>query len=163
MLYPASKRRVPINVLRTAKSVRSGKVMADRLSPQGRSALMSRIGAKNTKPEMAVRRMLHALGYRYVLHDKRLPGTPDLVFPARRKAVFVHGCFWHGHSCGRGFRPSSNAEFWSAKIDGNRARDRRNVRALRTQGWRALTVWECGLHPKAMDALRRRLVTFLES
>lgn len=137
--------------------------MADRLSPEGRSALMSRIGAKDTQPEMAVRRMLHALGYRYVLHDKRLPGKPDLVFPARRKVVFVHGCFWHGHGCGRGFRPSSNAAFWAAKIDVNRARDRRNVRAICAQGWRVLTVWECGAHPKKIEALRRRLVAFLES
>lgn len=137
--------------------------MADRLSPEGRRALMSRIGAKDTQPEMAVRRMLHAMGYRYVLHDKRLPGKPDLVFPGRRKVVFVHGCFWHGHSCGRGFRPSSNAAFWAAKIDGNRTRDRRNVRAIRAQGWRVLTVWECAAQPKKIEALRRRLVAFLES
>jgi DNA mismatch endonuclease Vsr len=84
---------------------------------------MRRIGAKDTQPEIAVRRMLHAQGYRYVLHDKRLPGKPDLVFPGRCKVVFVHGCFWRGHSCGRGFRPSSNAAFWAAKINGNRARD----------------------------------------
>lgn len=137
--------------------------MADKLSPEGRSALMSRIGAKDTYPELAVRRMLHALGYRYVLHDTRLPGKPDLVFPARRKVVFVHGCFWHGHTCGRGFRPSSNADFWSAKIDGNRARDRRNLRAIRSIGWRVLTVWECATQPKKIEALRRRLVAFLES
>lgn len=78
--------------------------------------------------------MLHALGYRYVLHNKRLPGKPDLVFPTRRKVVFVNGCFWHGHTCGRGFRPSSNAAFWAAKIDGNRSRDRREIRATRAQG-----------------------------
>lgn len=137
--------------------------MVDKLSPEGRSALMSRIGAKDTQPEMTVRRLLHSLGYRYVLHDKRLPGKPDLVFPGRRKVVFVHGCFWHGHSCGRGFRPSSNAEFWAAKIDGNRSRDRRNVRAIRAQGWRVLTVWECAAQRKNIEALKRRLVAFLES
>lgn len=137
--------------------------MADRLSPEGRSALMRRIGAKDTQPEMAVRRMLHALGYRYVLHDKRMPGTPDLVFPARRKAVFVHGCFWHGHSCGRGFRPSTNAAFWAAKIDSNRARDRRSVQAIRANGWRVLTVWECATQPKKIESLRRRLIAFLGS
>ena len=135
--------------------------MADKLSPEGRSALMSRIGSKNTQPEMVVRRMLHALGYRYVLHDKRLPGKPDLVFPARRKLIFVHGCFWHGHSCGRGFRPASNAEFWAAKIDGNKARDRRNVRALRAQAWRVLTVWECASQPSKIKALQARLESFL--
>jgi len=137
--------------------------MADILSPAGRSELMSRIGAKDTQPEMVVRRMLHALGYRYVLHDKRLPGKPDLVFPARRKVVFVHGCFWHGHTCGRGFRPTSNADFWAAKIDGNKARDRRNVRGICAQGWRVLTVWECATQPRRIDALRMRLVNFLES
>lgn len=137
--------------------------MAERLSPEGRSALMRRIGAKDTQPEMAVRRMLHAQGYRYVLHDKRLPGKPDLVFPGRRKVVFVHGCFWHGHSCGRGFRPSSNAAFWAAKINGNRARDRRNVRAINALGWRVLTVWECAAQPKKIEALQRRLIAFLES
>ena len=137
--------------------------MADKLSPEGRSALMSRIRSKDTQPELVVRRMLHALGYRYVLHDKRLPGKPDLAFPARRKVVFVHGCFWHGHSCGRGFRPSSNADFWATKIDCNKARDRRNVRAIRAQGWRVLTVWECTAQPRKIEALRRRLVSFLES
>jgi DNA mismatch endonuclease (patch repair protein) len=137
--------------------------MADRLSSEGRSALMSRIGSKDTKPEMSVRRMLHALGYRYVLHDKRLPGTPDLVFPGRRKVIFVHGCFWHGHDCGRGFRPTRNAAFWAAKIDATKARDSRNIRAIRAQGWRVLTVWECAVQPRRMDALRRRLTTFLES
>lgn len=137
--------------------------MADKLSPEARSALMSRIGAKDTLPEMSVRRMLHALGYRYVLHDKRLPGKPDLVFPGRRKVVFVHGCFWHGHSCARGFRPSTNAAFWVAKIDGNRARDRRSLRAIRAQGWRVFTVWECEVQAKKFEALRRRLVSFLES
>lgn len=137
--------------------------MADKLSPEGRSALMSRIRAKDTQPEMAVRRLLHALGYRYVLHDKRLPGKPDLVFPGRRKVIFVHGCFWHGHSCGRGFRPSSNAAFWAAKIDSNRSRDRRNVRAIRAQGWRVFIVWECAAQPKKMEALRQRLVAFLEA
>lgn len=124
---------------------------------------MSRIKSKNTQPEMAVRRLLHGLGYRYVLHDKRLPGKPDLVFPARRKVVFVHGCFWHGHSCARGFRPSNNSAFWAAKIDGNIARDRRSTLALRAQGWRVITVWECAIHPVQTAALQRRLVAFLES
>lgn len=137
--------------------------MADKLNPERRSALMSRIRSKDTQPEMVVRRMLHALGYRYVLHDKRLPGKPDLVFPAKRKVVFVNGCFWHGHTCGRGFRPVENAQFWAAKVDGNKARDRRNVRAIRAQGWRVFTVWECAVHPKKIAALQRRLMAFLNS
>lgn len=124
---------------------------------------MGRIGSKDTQPELSVRRLLHGLGYRYVLHDRRLPGKPDLVFPARRKVVFVHGCFWHGHDCGRGFRPSRNALFWAAKIDGNKCRDRRNAAALRALGWRVMTVWECATHPKRISALMRRLVAFLEA
>jgi DNA mismatch endonuclease (patch repair protein) len=124
---------------------------------------MARIGSKDTKPEMVVRRMLHALGYRYVLHDRRLPGSPDLVFPSRRKAVFVHGCFWHRHDCGRGFEPKSNVEFWSAKLEANRARDRRHLAALSALGWRVLVVWECATDPKELRTLERKLVRFLES
>jgi DNA mismatch endonuclease (patch repair protein) len=135
--------------------------MADRLSPEGRSALMGRIHSKDTLPEMVVRRMLHAMGYRYVLHDRRLPGSPDIVFPSRKKIVFVHGCFWHGHHCGRGFRPTHNAQFWSAKIDGNRARDRKNARRLRAEGWSVLTVWECATRRGRLAALERRLALFL--
>lgn len=131
------------------------------ISPERRSALMGRIRSKDTAPELIVRRMLHALGYRYVLHDKRLAGTPDLTFPSRRKALFVNGCFWHGHACPRGFMPASNAAFWAAKIEANRARDKRNVRALRRKGWGVLTVWECAALPGRADALRERLVGFL--
>jgi DNA mismatch endonuclease (patch repair protein) len=135
--------------------------MADRLSIEARSALMGRIHSKDTKPEMVVRRMLHGMGYRYVLHDRRLPGSPDIVFPARKKIVLVHGCFWHGHHCGRGFRPARNAQFWSEKIDGNRARDRKNVRRLRAEGWSVLTVWECATRRDRLAALERRLALFL--
>lgn len=124
---------------------------------------MARIRSKDTKPEMAVRRMLHALGYRYVLHDRRLPGSPDLVFPARHKAVFVHGCFWHGHDCGRGFRPKTNAAFWATKIEGNIARNLRQAVALRSLGWRTLVVWECAIRPDLLRALERRLVRFLDA
>jgi DNA mismatch endonuclease (patch repair protein) len=110
---------------------------------------------------MAVRRMLHALGYRYVLHDRRLPGKPDLVFPARRKVLFVHGCFWHGHDCSRGFRPTTNAVHWAEKIEGNRVRDVRSTLVLQTLGWQVGTVWECELRRDRVDALRHRLVAFL--
>jgi DNA mismatch endonuclease, patch repair protein len=133
------------------------------MSRERRSALMSRIRSRNTEPELIVRRLLHALGYRYVLHDGRLPGSPDLAFPSRRKAIFVHGCFWHGHSCGRGFRPKTNSAFWASKIDLNTVRDRRQVRALTSLGWRSLTVWECAARPARLAALKRRLVAFLES
>jgi DNA mismatch endonuclease, patch repair protein len=135
--------------------------MADRLSVEQRSRLMARIRSKDTQPELVVRRLLHARGYRYVLHDRRLPGTPDLVFPARCKVIFVHGCFWHGHRCGRGFRPIANAAYWAAKIDANKARDRRQRRALRRLGWEVLEVFECLTVPARLVALEDKLQHFL--
>src|SRR5258708_1286568 len=111
--------------------------MADILTPERRSALMSRVGPRDTKPELTVRQMLHARGWRYRLHRKGLPGTPDIVFPARRAALFVHGCFWHGHSCKLGRRPKTRPEFWAAKIDANKRRDARKVAQLVEAGWRA--------------------------
>lgn len=133
------------------------------IPPEQRSALMSRIRSKNTAPEMLVRRMLHRLGYRYVLNDRRLPGRPDLVFPSRKKAIQVHGCFWHGHDCSRGFKPKSNSEFWAAKIETNRARDARNLIALRELGWDTLVVWECEMRLGGENAeLERRLIAFLD-
>lgn len=137
--------------------------MPDKLTRAQRSALMSRIRSKDTKPEMIVRRLLHRMGYRYVLHDKRLPGTPDLVFPSRRKVLFVHGCFWHGHACGRGFKPVTNADFWRAKIERNQERDREAQRELRRLGWEALTVFECALKRDATTRLTARLVRYLEA
>lgn len=118
--------------------------VADTLSESERSALMSRIGGKDTKPELVVRRTLHSLGYRYRLHVRGLPGSPDLVFPGRNKALLVHGCFWHSHNCAHGRRrPSSNVEFWNAKCEANRERDARKARQLRESGWEVETVWEC--------------------
>lgn len=135
--------------------------MTDHLTPAARSHQMARIRAKDTQPELTVRRMVHAMGYRYVLHDRRLPGTPDLVFPGRRKVILVQGCFWHGHKCGRGFKPKSNEAFWSAKIAGNRDRDAKSIRALRGMGWRVLAVWECATRKDRLDALSDRLGGFL--
>ncbi|WP_243772080.1 very short patch repair endonuclease [Burkholderia anthina] len=121
---------------------------------------MSRIRSKDTKPEVAVRSVLHRLGYRYVLHRRDLPGTPDLVFPSRRKIVFVHGCYWHGHTCKRGQAQSkSNVEYWQKKIDANRRRDERSVRRLRTNGWSVATVWECQIR---QGTWLKRIVRFLE-
>jgi DNA mismatch endonuclease (patch repair protein) len=118
--------------------------MVDSLSRSARSALMSRIRGKNTAPEVAVRRALHALGYRYRLHVPTLPGRPDLVFPARAKAIFVHGCFWHGHDCVHGRRrPHTNVAFWDEKARANADRDQRKQRALEAAGWRVKVVWEC--------------------
>ncbi|MBL8548578.1 MAG: DNA mismatch endonuclease Vsr [Hyphomonadaceae bacterium] len=126
-----------------------------------RSAIMRAVKAKDTAPERVVRKLVFALGYRYRLHRSDLPGKPDLVFPGRRKAIFVHGCFWHGHGCKRGDRPpSANAAYWQAKIARNRARDAANAAALTADGWSALTLWECELKDAAM--LERRVGAFLD-
>lgn len=105
---------------------------------------MARIRGRDTKPELLVRRALHARGFRYRLHAKELPGRPDMVFPRRRAVILVHGCFWHGHDCPLFRLPGSRREFWEAKITGNRARDGVVLARLRELGWRALLVWECG-------------------
>lgn len=120
--------------------------MADFMSPKQRSAHMAKIRSKDTKPEMILRRMLHRDGLRYRLHDRQLPGKPDLVFPGRRKVVFVNGCFWHGHDCAVGLRlPKSNTEFWLEKRRRNRERDASQRTQLVQLGWSYLDVWECDL------------------
>lgn len=127
-----------------------------------RSALMARIGPKNTTPELATRKLLHRLGYRYRLHRKDLPGTPDICFPARRKAIFVHGCFWHRHEgCRRTTMPKVRTSFWEEKFRQNIERDYRKIVALRELGWNTLVVWEC--ETKTLPILTRRLVDFLSS
>jgi DNA mismatch endonuclease Vsr len=132
----------------------------DTLSPAQRSARMALIRSKDTKPEMLIRRVLHGLGYRYRLHRRDLPGAPDLVFPARRMVLFVHGCFWHGHEgCKIAHQPESRPAFWAEKFDRNKARDLRNEEALRRAGWKVLTVWEC--ETKDLSLLEHRLTTFL--
>lgn len=137
--------------------------MTDTISSERRSALMSRIRSEDTQPELAVRHLLHAMGYRYVLHDKRLPGKPDLAFPARGKVIFIHGCFWHGHTCAKASKPKSNTEYWESKIAGNKARDQRHRRALQAIGWKVLTVYECAAHPSRIHATTPRLLSFLEA
>ncbi|MFC8304855.1 very short patch repair endonuclease [Specibacter sp. NPDC057265] len=120
--------------------------MVDSMTPKQRSRTMSRIRGKDTKPEMLVRRMLFAAGYRYRLHAKDLPGTPDVVFRGRRRAVFVNGCFWHSHHCPGGTRkPGTNAEFWEAKRARTIERDREAIARLADLGWTSITVWECEL------------------
>lgn len=134
--------------------------MADRLTPERRSANMSRIRSKDTGPELAVRRLLHRLGYRFRVHRKDLPGKPDVVFMGRRKIVLVHGCFWHGHAtCVDGRRPKSREEYWGPKIAGNIARDARHLAALEGAGWSVMTVWGCETQDE--DALAERLQGFL--
>jgi DNA mismatch endonuclease (patch repair protein) len=118
----------------------------DVFSPEQRSAVMRRVKGRDTSPELAVRRILRAAGIGYRLGGQGLAGRPDLTMKGRKIAVFVHGCFWHGHDCARGSRkPKANAEYWTAKIDRNRARDARVTAQLRDDGWRVLTVWECDL------------------
>lgn len=129
-------------------------------STELRSHIMRAVKSKDTAPEMKVRRLAHALGYRFRLHRKDLPGSPDLVFPRLRKVIFVHGCFWHGHKCRRGARvPVNNHAFWLAKIVRNRARDKSTQRSLRSIGWRVLVVWECSL--KNYVRQRDRVMRFL--
>ena len=135
----------------------------DTFSRAQRSKIMRLVRSQDTKPEMAVRRLAHGLGYRFRLHRKDLPGKPDLVFPSRRKIIFVHGCFWHQHRCKRGNRiPSSRQEYWLAKLQGNAARDKIVVRKLRKLGWGVLVVWECQTKPNKLDRLANRIARFLE-
>jgi DNA mismatch endonuclease (patch repair protein) len=134
--------------------------LTDRLSPEQRSRNMARIRGKDTTPELVVRRLLHQLGYRYRLHEAKLPGSPDVVFPARRKVIFLHGCFWHRHPrCKYAYTPKSRIDFWMSKFERNVTRDARNQRALEGLGWETLVVWECEIHN--LDVLRDRLVNFL--
>ena len=133
----------------------------DNLTPEERSRQMALVRSKDTKPEMRVRRLVHGMGYRYRLHRAELPGKPDLVFPCRRKVIFVHGCFWHGHRCRLGRTPKSSLDYWNMKIAYNRRRDRKNLRRLRSLHWQCLTLWECGLHDdrKLAAQIRRFLDT----
>lgn len=128
----------------------------DMLSPARRSWLMSRIRGKNTKPEIAVRSMLHRMGYRFRLHRRDLPGSPDIVLPGRATALFVHGCFWHGHACKWTKMPKSREDYWLQKIEANRRRDRRACRQLRALGWCVLVVWECELKRPEVLAVKLR-------
>ncbi|MEQ1901376.1 MAG: very short patch repair endonuclease [Devosia sp.] len=133
--------------------------LVDRLTPRARTSLMRNVKGKNTTPELMVRRMLHRAGYRFRLHRADLPGKPDIVLPARRRIVLVNGCFWHGHDCRYGRLPKSRLEFWGPKIEGNRARDARNLSDLKAAGWRVLVVWQCETRVQA--ALQQRLIKFL--
>ncbi|MGI4816021.1 MAG: very short patch repair endonuclease [Janthinobacterium lividum] len=134
--------------------------MTDSLSPSRRSANMSRIRAKNTKPEMVVRQLLHSMGYRYRLHVKDLPGKPDIVFRGRKKVILVHGCFWHQHSaCREGRLPGTRPEYWIPKLGKNVERDRTHSERLREAGWEQLVIWECDITEQ--DELASRLRRFL--
>lgn len=139
--------------------------MTDTLTPRERSERMSRVRSTDTKPEMRVRRLVHGLGYRYRLHVRELPGTPDLVFPSRRAVIFVHGCFWHRHeNCALARLPKSRLDFWRKKLESNTTRDAAQQERLRELGWRVLVVWECQLGDtaKLTDTIRHFLDNFGE-
>jgi len=129
-----------------------------------RSQIMARVHSEDTEPEMVVRRLVHLMGFRFRLHRRDLPGTPDLVFPRLRKVIFVHGCFWHQHRCKRGNRtPSTRRNYWVPKLHRNVARDRMVRARLRRLGWDTLVVWECQTKPPKRDALQERLDRFLRA
>jgi DNA mismatch endonuclease, patch repair protein len=136
--------------------------MVDRLSPERRSRLMSRVRSKNTTPELIVRKLVHSLGYRFRLHRRDLPGSPDLVLPKHGSIIFVHGCFWHRHpGCRKASTSSTAVEFWKHKFERNVARDAGNEVTLRRMGWRLLVIWEC--ETKDLARLEKRIGKFLTS
>lgn len=129
--------------------------------PIARSANMRAIRSKDTRPEMIVRRMVHALGFRFRLHRMDLPGRPDLVFPSKKKLIFVHGCFWHSHGCARAHAPRSNLDYWQSKLERNRKRDAGSRRLLNVLGWKSLVVWECDV--KKLSAVSKKIERFLRA
>ena len=136
--------------------------MVDTLSPSERGARMALVKGRDTKPEMIVRRMLHAMGRRYRLHAKDLPGKPDIVFRSRRKAIFVHGCFWHRHpdpTCKLARLPKSRLDYWEPKLEANASRDRLAIERLEAMGWKVLIVWECELRER--EQLGNKLKRFI--
>ncbi|MBV2182412.1 MAG: very short patch repair endonuclease [Castellaniella sp.] len=129
---------------------------------EARSRIMRAVKSKDTNSEIAVRKLVHAMGFRFRLHRKDLPGSPDLVFPSRRKVIFVHGCFWHGHGCKRGARlPKTNVDYWTKKISNNCVRDSKAIQSLKEDGWDVCVVWECELRDS--EQLQARLSSFLTS
>lgn len=132
----------------------------DTRSPEQRRRIMQAVRSKDTKPEILVRRLLHAMGYRFRLHRKDLPGKPDIVLPKYRKAIFVHGCFWHAHGCSKGQPPKSQLDYWLPKLEQNINRDRTKIEQLESLGWMVLVVWQC--ETKDSDALAARLRAFVE-
>lgn len=141
---------------------RWGVSVVDSVSKKERSRIMARVRSKDTRPEMAVRKVVWGLGYRYRLHRKDLAGCPDMVFPGRGKVIFVHGCFWHRHKgCALARMPKSRLDFWESKLNSNAVRDKRNTRVLCQQGWKVMTVWECEL--KNMDRVMAAARRFLDA
>jgi DNA mismatch endonuclease (patch repair protein) len=140
--------------------------MADIVSKEARSRMMSGIRSKNTKPELVIRKGLHALGFRFVLHDRRLAGTPDIVLPKYRAAIFVHGCFWHGHDCSLFRWPATRQEFWRPKIERNKRLDEAAESAILVAGWRCAVIWECalrGTQKLGLDAVLKCCAQWIQS
>ncbi len=135
--------------------------MADTRTKKQRSMIMRSVRTKSTGPELEIRRLLFSKGYRYRLHPKHLPGKPDIVFPSRKKAIFVHGCFWHGHDCDKGRAPKSRLKYWLPKLRGNEERDMLKTRSLVELGWTVLTVWQCEL--KNSEQVLNKLESFLRT
>jgi len=135
--------------------------MSDTRTPEQRRRIMQAVKTRDTGPELMVRRILFALGYRYRLNAENLPGRPDIVFRSRMKAIFVHGCFWHAHGCRKGRAPKSRLDYWKPKLKANKARDAAQVRTLKKLGWSVLTIWQC--ETSDADVLTARLVDFLEA
>jgi DNA mismatch endonuclease, patch repair protein len=133
--------------------------LADTRSVEQRRHIMKSVRTKNTGPEILVRKLLHSMGYRFRLHRRDLPGTPDIVFPIRKKVIFVNGCYWHGHDCNKGKAPKSKLDYWIPKIAKNRERDQQKSAELQQSGWEVLTIWQCELADP--DMLRPRLIDFL--
>jgi len=137
--------------------------LADIFSPGKRSEIMRKIKPRGSKQEIFIRKLVHSMGYRYRLHKKNLPGTPDLVFPKYKKVIFVHGCFWHGHEgCKRSALPTTNFEFWKKKISGNVKRDKSNYQRLEQLGWKYMTVWQCEIKESQKEKLKRTISNFLK-
>jgi len=134
--------------------------VTDHVSKEKRSEIMKRIRGKNTTPELIVRKLVYSLGYRYRLHGKNLPGKPDLVFSGRKKVIFVHGCFWHYHTCKKGKPPKSNLDYWLPKLEENRRRDTYNQELITSIGWEFLVIWQCQI--RDTDTLKKTIVAFLE-
>jgi DNA mismatch endonuclease (patch repair protein) len=135
--------------------------MTDNRTPAQRRKNMQAVRTKNTAPEKLVRSLLHRLGFRFTLHRKDLPGTPDIILPARKRVLFVHGCYWHGHNCSRGRSSATNVEFWRRKISVNKDRDDRARQLLRKEGWKVLIVWQC--ETKNCTQLKERLSRFMQN
>ncbi len=134
----------------------------DHVTPHKRSKIMAAVRSKDTKPEMMIRRLVYSMGYRYKLHSDALPGKPDLVFSSKKKVVFVHGCFWHGHNgCNKAQLPKSRTDFWQDKIENNVRRDKRVKRALNRKGWRYLIIWQCQINN--LEKVKAKIYTFLNN